>query len=69
MGTDDKREFLAKNFGIPQNRMFNSRNTKFAEEIRRETGGRGVDVILNSLVRMFLKQCLVLWMLAPRMIL
>lgn len=30
--------------------MFSSRSTKFAEEIRRETGGRGVDVILNSLV-------------------
>ncbi|KAK4113196.1 hypothetical protein N656DRAFT_730717 [Canariomyces notabilis] len=50
VGTDDKREFLAKNFDIPANRMFSSRNTKFAEEIRRETGGRGVDVILNSLI-------------------
>jgi len=30
--------------------MFNSRNTKFAEDIRRETKGRGVDVILNSLI-------------------
>lgn len=29
--------------------MFNSRNTKFAEEIRKATGGRGVDLILNSL--------------------
>lgn len=29
--------------------MFSSRSTKFAEEILRETGGRGVDVILNSL--------------------
>ncbi|KAK9310908.1 hypothetical protein V1524DRAFT_412254, partial [Lipomyces starkeyi] len=36
IGTDDKREFLANNFGV--NRMFSSRNTKFAEEIRRETG-------------------------------
>lgn len=30
--------------------MFNSRNIKFAADIRRETGGRGVDVILNSLI-------------------
>lgn len=30
--------------------MFSSRNTRFAEEIRRETGGRGIDVILNSLI-------------------
>ena len=50
VGTDDKREYLARNFGIPENRMFNSRNTRFASEIRRATGGRGVDVILNSLI-------------------
>lgn len=50
VGTEDKREFLAKGFGIPQNRMFSSRNATFAEEIRRETNGRGVDVVLNSLI-------------------
>ncbi|OQE88936.1 hypothetical protein PENNAL_c0015G05170 [Penicillium nalgiovense] len=50
VGTADKREYLAKNFGIPENRMFNSRNISFAADIRRETGGRGVDVILNSLI-------------------
>ncbi|RYP39087.1 hypothetical protein DL767_002350 [Monosporascus sp. MG133] len=49
VGTGEKRDFLAANFGIPNNRMFSSRNTKFAEEIMRETNGRGVDVILNSL--------------------
>ncbi len=46
---DEKRKLLTSQFGIPTNRMFSSRNTKFAEEIRRETKGRGVDVILNSL--------------------
>lgn len=30
--------------------MFSSRNTRFAEQIRRETNGRGIDVILNSLI-------------------
>ena len=30
--------------------MFSSRNTKFAQEILRDTGGRGVDCIINSLV-------------------
>ncbi|KAK0625506.1 hypothetical protein B0T17DRAFT_578452 [Bombardia bombarda] len=49
VGTQDKREFLSSTFGIPHNRMFSSRTTKFAEEIMTETGGRGVDVILNSL--------------------
>ncbi|KAI4865388.1 hypothetical protein F4820DRAFT_469755 [Hypoxylon rubiginosum] len=50
VSTDEKRRLLASQFNIPANRMFSSRNTKFAEEIRRETNGRGVDVILNSLV-------------------
>jgi NADPH:quinone reductase-like Zn-dependent oxidoreductase len=50
VGTDEKRTLLASQFNIPANRMFSSRNTKFAEEIRRETYGRGIDVILNSLV-------------------
>lgn len=30
--------------------MFSSRNAKFAAEIMRETGGRGVDAIVNSLI-------------------
>lgn len=30
--------------------MFSSRNIKFAAEIMRETAGRGVDVVINSLV-------------------
>ncbi|KAH6842948.1 hypothetical protein B0I37DRAFT_436915 [Chaetomium sp. MPI-CAGE-AT-0009] len=50
VGTQDKRKFLTEAFGIPSNRIFSSRNAQFAEEIRRETHGRGVDVILNSLV-------------------
>jgi NADPH:quinone reductase-like Zn-dependent oxidoreductase len=35
--------------GIPRNRIFNSRNEDFQHEIMRETNGRGVDVVLNSL--------------------
>ncbi|KAG9520859.1 ketoacyl-synt-domain-containing protein, partial [Aureobasidium melanogenum] len=49
VGTAEKREFLATTFGIPENRMFSSRSTKFAAEILAETQGRGVDLILNSL--------------------
>ncbi|ROW17236.1 hypothetical protein VPNG_01222 [Cytospora leucostoma] len=37
-------------FGIPANRLFFSGDTHFAEEIRRETNGRGIDVLLNPLV-------------------
>jgi len=50
VSSEEKRKYLADTFGIPRNRMFSSRNTRFAEQIRRETGGRGVDVILNSLI-------------------
>lgn len=49
VGTEEKREFLATHFGIPKSHMFSSRNAGFAEAIMRETNGRGVDTILNSL--------------------
>jgi NADPH:quinone reductase-like Zn-dependent oxidoreductase len=49
VGTEDKRRFLESEFGIPRSRMFSSRSTAFAKEILAATGGRGVDVILNSL--------------------
>ncbi|KAJ8132252.1 hypothetical protein O1611_g1372 [Lasiodiplodia mahajangana] len=49
VGTEEKRDFLATHFGIQESHMFSSRDTKFAEGIMRETKGRGVDVILNSL--------------------
>lgn len=48
--TEGKRQFLESTHGIPRSRMFSSRNTKFADEIMRETGGRDVDCIINSLV-------------------
>lgn len=35
--------------GIPRNRIFNSRSAEFLPEILRETNGRGVDIVLNSL--------------------
>ena len=50
VGTDEKRKFLADNYGVPYDRMFSSRNTKFAKEILESTNGRGIDVIINSLI-------------------
>ena len=38
-----------KNFDIPRNRIFNSRDTTFLPDIMRETSNRGVDIALNSL--------------------
>ncbi|EHK50965.1 polyketide synthase [Trichoderma atroviride IMI 206040] len=49
VSSEEKREFLSKNYGIPRDRMFSSRDVSFAEDVMRATGGRGVDVLLNSL--------------------
>ncbi|PCG95659.1 Acyl transferase/acyl hydrolase/lysophospholipase [Penicillium occitanis (nom. inval.)] len=49
VGSDAKKEFLIKKFGIPEDHFFSSRNTTFYEGIMKMTGGRGVDVVLNSL--------------------
>jgi NADPH:quinone reductase-like Zn-dependent oxidoreductase len=36
-------------FGIPRERIFNSRDTSFLPAIKAATKGRGVDLVLNSL--------------------
>ncbi|KAK8135399.1 PKSKA1 [Apiospora sp. TS-2023a] len=48
-GTEDKRRFLQTTYHIPADHIFSSRTTDFEHQIMRLTGGRGVDVILNSL--------------------
>ncbi len=45
-GSEDRREFL-RTMGIQH--VYDSRTTDFAEEIRRDTDGYGVDIVLNSL--------------------
>ncbi|KAI1116621.1 hypothetical protein F5Y14DRAFT_49656 [Nemania sp. NC0429] len=49
VGFGSKRQFLTDTFGIPEDHIFYSRNTSFAQAIKRMTGGTGVDVVLNSL--------------------
>ncbi|KAK3689344.1 hypothetical protein B0T22DRAFT_427611 [Podospora appendiculata] len=49
VGADDKRRLLADRYGIPDEHIFNSRDSSFAKGIRRVTDGRGVDCVLNSL--------------------
>ncbi|TLS26121.1 hypothetical protein PpBr36_04786 [Pyricularia pennisetigena] len=46
---DSKRNFLVKNMGIPEDHIFFSRDTSFAEGVKRMTDGRGVDVVFSSL--------------------
>ncbi|KAL8695116.1 MAG: hypothetical protein Q9224_003449 [Gallowayella concinna] len=49
VSSEEKIDFVRQNFNIPRDRMFYSRDTSFLSEILRETNGRGVDVVLNSL--------------------
>ncbi|KAI1743043.1 hypothetical protein F4680DRAFT_445514 [Xylaria scruposa] len=49
VGTDDKATYLVENYEIPRNRIFDSRSSSFLEGVMRETGNKGVDVVLNSL--------------------
>lgn len=49
VGSEEKRSLLQETFGIPLERMFSSRNTQFASNILEATGGKGIDVIMNSL--------------------
>ena len=50
VGTPEKKEYLKQKFPQLNDDSFaNSRDTSFEWHIRRQTNGRGVDVILNSL--------------------
>ncbi|KAF9776934.1 hypothetical protein IL306_004816, partial [Fusarium sp. DS 682] len=49
-GSDVKREYLINELGVPPSHIFNSRDSTFVQGIMDATEGRGVDVILNSLV-------------------
>ncbi|KIM92741.1 hypothetical protein OIDMADRAFT_62276 [Oidiodendron maius Zn] len=49
VGSEEKVKHLMGTFGLPRNRIFNSRDTSFAEGLMRETNGEGVDLVLNSL--------------------
>lgn len=47
--SEEKAALLRDTYGIPAERVFSSRSLDFAPAIRRLTGGRGVDIVLNSL--------------------
>ncbi|KAJ5266789.1 polyketide synthase [Penicillium angulare] len=48
VGTEEKKKLLMSDYGIPAERIFNSRSLEFTAEIMRATQGLGIDVILNS---------------------
>ena len=49
VGSEEKKKLLMDLYDIPENHILYSRDNSFAKGIKRLTGGRGVDVILNSL--------------------
>ncbi|PHH70644.1 hypothetical protein CDD80_5875 [Ophiocordyceps camponoti-rufipedis] len=49
VGSEAKRQLVMDRFGISAERVLYSRDTSFARGVKRLTGGRGVDVVLNSL--------------------
>lgn len=49
VGSEEKASFLTNQFGIPRNRIFNSRDSTFLDDIMEATNGVGVDLVLNSL--------------------
>ncbi|KAF4629252.1 hypothetical protein G7Y89_g8896 [Cudoniella acicularis] len=50
VGSKEKMDFLMASYRIPRDHIFYSRGTSFAEGVKRATKGRGVDVVLNTLV-------------------
>lgn len=49
VGRPEKKKRLMEVFGIPEDHIFDSRNTTFEQGVMRVTGGKGVGVVLNSL--------------------
>ena len=49
VGNNEKKALVMQSFGIPEERIFSSRDSTFVQGIKRLTDGRGVDVVLNSI--------------------
>lgn len=49
VGTAAKKAFVMEHLGVPEEHIFSSRDVSFESGVMRATGGRGVDVVFNSL--------------------
>ena len=49
VGNLEKAQYLTQRFGIPKEKIFNSRTASFAAKLLKKTQGQGVDLVLNSL--------------------
>ncbi|KAH6638603.1 polyketide synthase [Truncatella angustata] len=49
-GSQTKRDYLINELGVPASHVFSSRDPSFVQAVKQATEGRGVDVVINSLV-------------------
>lgn len=56
VSNETKRKLLTDMYGIQPENIFYSRDTSFVDDVMHATGGRGVDVVLNSLGGELLQQ-------------
>lgn len=49
VSSEQKKRLLIESYHVPEEHIFFSRDTSFAQSINKATGGQGVDVVLNSL--------------------
>ena len=48
VGSSEKKKLMLEDYGIPEDRIFSSRDASFKSELMAMAGDRGVDVLLNS---------------------
>lgn len=56
VGSAEKKQLLIETYSIPEDHIFYSRNTDFGLAVRTATGGKGVDVVINSLAGDLLRE-------------
>ncbi|TDZ14445.1 Highly reducing polyketide synthase ZEA2 [Colletotrichum orbiculare MAFF 240422] len=56
VSSPEKRNLVTSRYGVPDEHVFYSRDASFAMAVRRVTGGRGVDCVLNSLAGELLRE-------------
>jgi fatty acid synthase len=50
VGNEEKRQYLMSKYNIPKDHIFSSRDTQFEYELMTSTKGKGVDIVINSLI-------------------
>ena len=50
VSTEEKKDYLVNTFDVKRENIFNSRDSSFLPAVMAATNGKGVDVVLNSLV-------------------